>query len=120
MPVPHIHEMPGDGGGRRHRGRDEVSASLVALAALEITVRCRGATLTGPELVGVHRQAHRAAGLAPFKPGLDENPVEAFSLGLLLHQSGSRYDHGADAGIDISAVHDARDLAQILDPCIRA
>src|SRR5262245_22554061 len=43
LPLPHVDEMPGDRGGGRHRRRDQMGAALVALAALEIAVRGRGA-----------------------------------------------------------------------------
>src|SRR5262245_12066638 len=86
FPLPHINKMPGDRRCRRHRGRHEMGAALVALAAFEVAVRGRGAALARCELVGIHRKAHGAARLAPFEAGLDEDLVEAFGLGLLLHQ----------------------------------
>src|SRR5580700_452363 len=54
LPLPHIDEMPGDGGGGGHGRRNEMRAALVALAALEIAVRGRGAAFAGIELVGIH------------------------------------------------------------------
>src|SRR4029453_3895383 len=119
-PLPHVHEMAGDRGGCRHRRRDEVGATLVALAALEIAVRGRGTALAGSELVGVHREAHGAAGLAPLEAGFEEDLVEPFRLGLLLHQAGARHDHRLDARLDALAVDHARDFAQILDARVGA
>src|SRR3984885_8710328 len=81
-PVPHVDEPASDRGCCGHRGRYEMGAAFVALAALEIAVRGRGAALAGAKLVGVHRQAHRAAWLAPLEAGGEENPVQAFGLGL--------------------------------------
>src|SRR5262245_3643426 len=73
LPFPHVHEMTGDRGGGRHRGRHQVGAPLVALATLEVAVRGRGAALAGRELVWVHGEAHRAARLAPFEAGLHKD-----------------------------------------------
>src|SRR6266403_4312338 len=77
-PLPDIDKMPGNRRGGRHRGRNEMSPALKTLAALKIAVRGRGAALFRRQLVGVHGKAHRAARLAPFKTGLDEDLVEAF------------------------------------------
>ena len=47
----------------------------------------------GCEDVGVHAQAHRAAGLAPVEAGAAEDLVEALGLGLGLHLLRARHDH---------------------------
>src|SRR5581483_6916084 len=60
----HVDEVAGDGGGGGHLRRDQVRAPAVALPALEVAVRGGGAALAGLELVGVHAEAHGAAGLA--------------------------------------------------------
>src|SRR5437867_2205678 len=78
--MPHVDEMPGDRGARRHRGTDEMRAAAAALPAFEIAVRRRRAALAGFEPVVVHREAHRASGLAPFETGVAENPVQAFGF----------------------------------------
>src|SRR5690349_15058937 len=62
--VADVGQLAGEGGGGGHRRAHQMGAAAAALAALEIAVRGRGAALLGLELVGVHRQAHRAAGLA--------------------------------------------------------
>src|SRR5260370_8325271 len=103
---------------RRHRRRDQMGAALKTLAALEIAVRGRGAALFGFQLVGIHRKAHRAARLAPFEPGLDENLVEAFGFRLLLHEARTRYDHRVEIAIDGLAFDHLGRRAQILDPAI--
>ncbi len=46
-------------------------------------------------LVVVHRHAHRAAGVAPLEPGLDEDAVEPFFLGLVLDVAGAGHDQRA-------------------------
>src|SRR5262249_62147999 len=45
VPFAHVHEMPRDRGRGGHRRRHQGGATLVALAALEIAVRGRGAAL---------------------------------------------------------------------------
>ena len=39
------------------------------------------------EPVGVHAQAHRAAGLPPLEPGVEKQAIEPLLLGLQLHQA---------------------------------
>ena len=60
-------KWPCDRGGGRHRRAHQVRAAAGALAAFEVAVAGRGAALARLEPVGVHRQAHRAARLAPFE-----------------------------------------------------
>ena len=64
-----------------------VTPALIAaaLTALEVAVGGRRAALARSELVGVHGQAHRAAGLPPLEAGRTEHLVEALRLGLVLH-----------------------------------
>eukprot|EP00951_Prasinocladus_malaysianus_P040320 scaffold461954_cov20-Prasinocladus_malaysianus.AAC.1 len=45
------------------------------LAALKVAIGRGGASLARLKLVGVHRQAHGAARLAPVKAGLNEDPA---------------------------------------------
>ena len=91
-----------------------------ALAAFEIAVGRRGAALPWLELVGIHAEAHRAAGLAPFEPCRPENFIEAFGFGLHLHESGTRYNHCAQTGVNFAPADDARDRAKILDATVGA
>src|ERR1700744_2712477 len=93
LPVADVDEVPGDRGGCRHLRRDEVGAAAAPLAALEVAVRGRGAALAGGEDVGVHAEAHRAAGGAPVEPGGPEDLVEALGLGLGADLLGPRDDH---------------------------
>src|SRR5262249_23771645 len=94
---------------------DEVRAALVALPALEIAVRGRGAALPGRELVRVHGETHGAAGLAPFEAGLDEDLVEALGLGLFLHQPVAGTSHRLDVAVDRLAFYARGRRAKILD-----
>ncbi len=89
-----------------------------ALPAAEIAVGGRGAALAGRHDVAVDADAHRAAGLRPFKAGVAEDAVEAFLFRLPLHRRGARRDqarHFADA----AGEHRGR-RAQILDARIGA
>jgi hypothetical protein len=54
------------------------------LAAAEIAVRGRGATLARRDEIAIHADAHRATGLAPFESRIAEDTIEPFILGLLL------------------------------------
>src|SRR6059058_4307677 len=77
-----VDEMALDRRCRCHRRADQVGAATGTLAALKVAVAGGGAALAGLEAVGVHRQAHRAAGLAPFEARSLKDQVEAFALGL--------------------------------------
>src|SRR6202051_4475414 len=119
-PLPDIDEMAGDCPGRRHRGRHQMGAALKTLAAFEIAVRGRGAALFRVELVGIHRKAHRAARLAPFEAGLDEDLVEAFGFRLLLHKAGAGHDHGIEVAVDCLAGDYFPRRVQVVDPAVGA
>ena len=79
-PVANVDEVAGDCGRGGHFRRDEVSASAASLAAFEVAVAGGGATLAGRKNVGIHAQAHGAAGLAPVESGFAEDAVEAFGF----------------------------------------
>ena len=81
-------------------------AAAAAIAGLTRCVRppapCRPSKLRfeveaqrspGLEAVVVHAEAHRAARLAPLEAGVAEHLVEAFLLGLRLHQARARHHH---------------------------
>ena len=74
--------MAGDRRRGRHLRAHEVGAAAPALPALEVAVRRRGAALARRQDVRVHAEAHRAAGVAPLEPCVQEHLVEAFLLGL--------------------------------------
>src|SRR5258708_35688111 len=96
FPLPHIDKATRDGCRCRHRGRHQVGATLVTLAAFEVAVGGRSAALARLELVRVHGQAHGTTRLAPFEASLDEDLVEAFGLRLLFDDTGTRHDHAVD------------------------
>ena len=82
-------------------GDTRMRAAALALAALEVAVRRGGAALAGRELVGIHREAHRAAGLAPVESRGAEHLVEPFGFGLRLDRRRPRHDEGAHAGLHL-------------------
>ena len=71
------------GGGGQRRGEERPAA--LALAALEVAVAGADRVLARLQLVAVHRDAHRAAGLAPLGAGRLEDLGQALGLGLALH-----------------------------------
>src|ERR1017187_6769874 len=81
VPGADVYEVACDCGCGGHLGRDQVSASAASLAAFEVAVGCGGATHAGLQYVGVHAQAHGAAGFAPIETGLNEDAVEALGFG---------------------------------------
>src|SRR5690606_20785203 len=83
----YIDKMAGHRRCRGHRRAHQVGAATGALAALEIAVGGGRAMLAAAQLVRVHRQAHRAARLAPLEAGFDEHLVQALGFGLRLDQA---------------------------------
>src|SRR5205823_5999234 len=96
LPMSDVDEVALDGGRGGHLRADEMGAPAAALAALEVAVRGGRAALAGLEDVGVHAEAHRAAGRAPVEPGGAEDLVEALALGLRAHLLGAGDDHRLD------------------------
>src|SRR5690242_18490810 len=97
-----------------------MGATAKALPSFEVAVRCRGASLTGFQLVGIHRETHRAAWLAPVEAGRFEDPVEALGFGLQFHKARSGHYHGVDARSHPLACDHARHGPQIFDAPVRA
>src|SRR4051812_12189861 len=107
------------GRGRGERAGEERPAAL-ALAALEVAVARAHGVLAGPELVAVHRDAHRAAGLAPLGARRAEDLVEPFALGLRLHLLRAWDDHHARPVVHAAVLQDARREAEVADPAVGA
>src|SRR6185503_174935 len=72
---------------RDHRRTHQMRARALALAALEVAVRRRGAALAGRYRVAVHRCAARAARRAPVETRRDKNLVEPLGFGLALDRA---------------------------------
>ncbi len=90
------------------------------LPAFEVAVRRRSHTLLGGGDIGVHAEAHRAAGAPPVKPGTPEDLIEAFTLGLRFDLLRARHDHRIDAVGDLVAVEHLGRGAQIPNPRVGA
>src|SRR5688572_4399109 len=103
-PFPDIDEVPFDSGGDSHRRRHEMSPAAGSLASFEVSIAGGGAALSGPKHIGIHRQAHTAAGFPPFKPCLFEQSVESFLFGLLFHETGAGDDHRMNGLCDMLAL----------------
>ena len=95
-----VDEVPVQRGRGGHLRADEVRPPATALAALEVPVRRRGAALARREDVGVHAEAHRAAGEAPLEPCVEEDLVETLRLRLPPHLRRARDDERGDARVD--------------------
>src|SRR5262245_48489554 len=89
-----VDEVAFERGSCCHRWRDQMRAALVALTAFEVAVRGRSTALAGLQLIGVHAEAHGAAGLTPFESGVQEDLVETLGLGLLFDETRAGNDHG--------------------------
>ncbi len=87
----YVNKVARDGCRGRHRRAYEVRASTLTLPPFKIPVGCRSATLAGLEAIGIHGQAHRATGLAPFEARSFENFIQPLTLCLRLYQSGPRH-----------------------------
>src|SRR2546430_1800829 len=103
-PLPNVDEPALDRRRRGHLGADEVAAGAAALPALEVSVGSRGDALARRGDVGVHAQAHRAAGGAPVEARRAEDLVEPLGLGLGLHLLRAGDDHGVDVLRDLATV----------------
>ncbi|GFF30512.1 LOW QUALITY PROTEIN: Lysine-specific demethylase 8 [Aspergillus udagawae] len=117
----HVGKVAGDGGGGSHGGGHEVGAAAGTLATLEIAVGGAGAALLGREDVGVHAQAHGAAGLTPLETCVREDAVQPLGFRLLFDQTRTGDDHGAhDVAGNLLTADDLGRGAQILNPRIGA
>ena len=90
--------MAGDSSRGGHGGADQVGAATLALASLEVAVGGRRASLARLELVWVHAQTHRTAGLTPLGTSGAEDLVETLLGGLHAHPGRAGDDEEADAG----------------------
>src|SRR5205807_3125592 len=73
LQVADIYKMTGDGGGRGHRGTDEMSTSAASLAALKIAIAGRGTAFAFAKPITIHGNTHAAACFTPFETSLAED-----------------------------------------------
>src|SRR5438309_6102223 len=118
---PYVDDFAGDRGGGDHRGaHQQRPAGGTALASFEIAVRRGGADLAALELVRIHREAHRAAGAAPFESGILEDAIESALLGRPADRSRSRDDQRFDVLRDVMPADDASGFFEIREPPVGA
>src|ERR1700685_969937 len=86
LPFADIGKVSGDRGRGGHHGTHQVGASASPLAPFEVAIAGGGAAFARLENIGVHAQAHGAAGLAPIKTGGAKDLIETFFFGLLLYK----------------------------------
>ena len=108
-----------------HRRAHQVGAAAGALAAFEVAVAGAGAAFAGLQLVGVHRQAHAAAGFTPLEAGGDLKILcRPSAFGLRLHQARAGHDHRQlDVAGDLAArplAHHGGGVAQVFDAAVGA
>src|SRR5581483_238631 len=115
--------MTFDRGSRGHRRADEVRAPARALTALEVAVRRGRAALARLEPVRIHRETHRATGLAPLEAGFEEYLVEPFTFSLRFHEPRAGHDHrqpDVRCHAAPELLHDVRGRADVFDTRVRA
>src|SRR6059058_1648366 len=120
LPRAHVREVSRHGGGGGHGGADEVRAPALALSALEVAVARRGAALARTQDVGVHPQAHRAAGLAPLEARLTKHRVKPLGFGRALHGLRAWHDHRVHLAAGLMASQHLRRGAQVFEARVGA
>ena len=93
----------------------------LALTAFEVAVRRGNGTFAGHHLVGVHAQAHGAAGVTPFGTEVLEYLVESFLFRLQAHTRGGRHhEHAVNVLGFVMPLHNGGGHAQILKASVGA
>src|ERR1700690_2630749 len=94
--------------------------ATLALTPFEVSVRRCSAALSRRELVGVHPQTHRAAGLTPFGAGSCEDLAQPFAFGLGAYPHRPGHDQHPYSVGHFSASQYVGHRTQILDAAIGA
>jgi len=119
--LPDVGHLARHRGGRDHRrAHEECPARRTALAPLEIPVRRGRADLTAFQAIRIHRQAHRAAGAAPFEAGFDKYLVQPFGLRRGLDRHRSRHRQRRNTFGHLASAHDCRRGLQIRQAAVGA
>src|SRR5207247_6221677 len=117
-PRAHIDELAGDRGRSSHRGTHEMGAAATPLPPLEVAIGSGGATLPDTQHVGIHAEAHRTAGVAPFEAGLAEHAIQYFPLRFPFDEMRPGNAHRTHARSVVQDPHDAGRRAELLDVSI--
>src|ERR1017187_9673998 len=120
FPVANVCKVASNRRRSRHHGANQMRPPPTPLPPFKIAVAGRGATLSRLLDVRIHSQTHGASRLAPLKPGILKNPVQAFLLRHSLHGLRPRYHHGPHLRIYVMSLRDPSRRPQIFDPRIRA
>src|SRR5690349_9440133 len=94
--------------------------ATLTLPAFEISVRGRRAPLPRRQLIGIHTETHRTAGLPPFRSSGSEDLAEAFGFGLRTDPHRPGHDKHPHTIGDRASAQNVGDNTQILDASIRA
>ena len=97
-----------------------MGAAAAALAAFEVAVAGARRPLAGRQLVGVHRQAHRAARLAPVGAGGAEHAGRSPSASACAFTAWLPGTTITRLAVTCAAVEHRRGGAQVLDAAVRA
>ncbi len=96
-----IDEVPFDSRRHGHGRGDQVGSPARALASLEVAIARGGTTFSWLQDVGIHRQAHAATCLSPFKSRITKHAIKSLRLGLLFDESEPWDHHGVDRCSDL-------------------
>src|SRR5213594_207848 len=106
-----VGDRAGHGAGRRGEGARQEGSATGSLPPLEVAVAGADGVLPRTELVAVHGDAHRAAGLAPFPARLAEHAVQPLRLRLFLDLLRAGHDEQPHVRGDLPAAQERRLLA---------
>lgn len=95
-------------------------APALSLTPLKVTVRRRGGALPRRELIGIHSQAHRASGIAPFGSKGREDLIKSFGLGLEAHPGRAWDDEHAHPNGLGASLDNGRSGAKVFNAAIGA
>src|SRR5260221_6831106 len=99
-------------GSSRRRAR-QMGPGTRSLTADKIAIGRRDRALPRRHRLAIGGKAHRAAGLAPFEAGVDENLVEALSHCVALDRLGARHNPGPHTRRDLATPHDLGGCPQV-------
>src|SRR6058998_1540254 len=118
--LPRVGDRAGDGARRRGERARQEGAPAGPLPPLEVAVAGADGVLPRAELVAVHGDAHRAAGLAPLPARLAEYAVEPLRLRLSLHLLRAGHDEQPYVGGDLPAAQQRRRQTQVAEAGVGA
>src|SRR5581483_6299448 len=101
------------GGGDHRRAHQQCPAARAPLPADEVADGRRRADLAPLQPVGIHRETHRAARLAPLEAGGGEDFVQPFFFRQRLDLGRPGHDERADTRCDSFPLRDLRRRAEV-------